>query len=110
MGFNELEVKTTTTQVGSLDEQLDEEKLVKELTDAAKICKKALLVFFTGDANREGEFCLRDDARFGFKKFIDILIENFTGAQVDLDLDCNYAGNWVDEAHKWHTEGGRTKF
>jgi len=96
MGFNEREVKTTTTQVGSLDEQLAEEDLVKELTDAATGSRKALLVFFSGDANREGEFCLRDEKRFDFKKFIDILTEKFTGDQVDLDLDCNYAGNWID--------------
>lgn len=90
------EVKTTTTQVGSLDEQLAEEELVTKLTEAATGSKKALLVFFSGDANRVGEFCLRDGARFDFKKFIDILTEKFTGDQVDLDLDCNYAGNWID--------------
>jgi len=96
MGFNEEKVKTTTTQVGSLDAQLAEEDLVKQLTEAATKSKKALLVFFSGDANRGGEFCLRDDARFDFAKFIDILTKNFTGDQVDLDLDCNYAGNWID--------------
>ena len=61
-------------------------------------------IYYTGHSDLDGNLCLAGGEKWGFYELMEIILKFFKGWRVILELDCCYAGQWVEKAKKWFEE------